>query len=238
MLFSQKSFAGDVIKLPDVNSEMLEVTEMHVACVFLLDTSGSMATDDAIGKLNEGLRLFKTQTMSFDVHAKNCIDIALVSFGGDVVVVHDFRPVKEMETPILTANGMTPMGQALNTAMDMITEQKELYKKYNTPYYRPWIFCITDGEPNDSWQDAAQRLKQMESQKGVLGYCVGVENFNRAVIASIFNPKRIFELDGLDFSALFEFLSSSLSTLRESTDGTASVSAPSTLRMLTMGAPD
>lgn len=28
------------------------ITERHVACVFLLDTSGSMVANDAIGKLN------------------------------------------------------------------------------------------------------------------------------------------------------------------------------------------
>ena len=40
------------------------ITERHVACVFLLDTSGSMTTNDAIGKLNAGLRTFKEQTVN------------------------------------------------------------------------------------------------------------------------------------------------------------------------------
>lgn len=40
------------------------ITERHVACVFLLDTSGSMVANDAIGKLNAGLRTFKEQTIS------------------------------------------------------------------------------------------------------------------------------------------------------------------------------
>ena len=195
------------------------ITERHVACVFLLDTSGSMVANDAIGKLNAGLRTFKEQTISdssFDEHTKACIDVALVSFGPDVQVQQGFTAVSEMIPPTLTANGGTPMGAAIDKALDMIAERKAKYNQYGTPYYRPWIFCITDGGPNDSYATAAQRLKEMEDATKVLGYCVGVANFDRHTMASIFNPERIFELDNLNFPALFKFVSSSLATVRNS----------------------
>lgn len=201
-------------------------SEKHVACVFLLDTSGSMSNNDAIGKLNEGLRIFKEQTVNdsrFDEHTKACIDVAIISFGPTVKVIQDFMPVNEMTPPTLTANGGTPMGGALNMALDMITQQKEKYNFNGTPYFRPWVICITDGEPNDSYQAAAQRLKQMEDNKKVLGYCVGVENFNKNIITNIFNSNRIFELDNLNFPALFEFFSGSLSVVRNSDANGSSV---------------
>ncbi|HBN84986.1 MAG TPA: hypothetical protein DDZ89_14215, partial [Clostridiales bacterium] len=188
------------------------ITERHVACVFLLDTSGSMADDNAIGKLNEGLRVFKSQTVNdstFDEHTKACIDVALISFGPTVILQQDFVPVSSMNPPVLTAGGGTPMGGALNMALDIITEQKARYNELGTPYFRPWIFCITDGKPNDDYLAATQRLKQMENEKKVLGYCVGVEKFDRSMMASIFNPERIFELANLNFPALFKFVSSS-----------------------------
>ena len=108
------------------------------------------------------------------------------------------------------------MGAAIDKALDMIAEQKAKYNQYGTPYSRPWIFCITDGGPNDSYATAAQRLKEMEDATKVLGYCVGVANFDRHTMASIFNPERIFELDNLNFPALFKFVSSSLATVRNS----------------------
>lgn len=206
------------------------ISERHVACVFLLDTSSSMNSNDAIGKLNEGLRTFKEQTMndsSFDEHTKACIDVAIVSFGPDVRVHQEFIPVSDMIPPTLTANGGTPMGEGIDKALDMITEQKSKYKKFGTPYFRPWVFCITDGEPNDSYASAVQRLKKLEADNSVLGYCVGVENFNRHTMANIFNTERIFELDNLNFPALFEFLSNSLATVRNSdSNGSRVLSLP------------
>jgi uncharacterized protein YegL len=232
---------SDTTKIPDVGpggAGPQWISERHVACVFLLDTSGSMEQNDAIGKLNAGLRAFKTQTMnntSFDEHTKACIDVALVSFGPAVVVQRDFCPVSALDVPVLSANGGTPMGEALNKALDMITERKKRYSELGTPYYRPWIFCITDGEPNDQYQAAAQRLKQMEKDTKVLGFCVGVENFNRKAMVSIFDQERLFELMNLDFTSLFKFVSSSLAQTRNSDTSAAksiNVEVPPTLKSL------
>jgi uncharacterized protein YegL len=229
------------------------ISERHVACVFLLDTSGSMSTNDAIGKLNEGLRIFKSQTVNdvaFDEHTKSCIDVAMISFGPDVAIhgidgrifkgnepfdmANVFVPVSVMNPPVLTAEGGTPMGGAIDRALDLIAQQKARYNDFGTPYFRPWIFCITDGEPNDDYQAAAQRLKRMENDTKVLGYCIGVEGFNKSAMATIFNSERIFELDNLDFPGLFKFVSSSLTVIRNSDPNGGNqidVPAPKTLRM-------
>lgn len=215
--------------------ELGYVNEMHVACVLLLDGSGSTEKNDAIGKLNAGVRAFKEQTendASFDERTRACIDIAIVSFGGEVRVEQDFAPVSHMSPPELTAGGSTPLGEAINRGLDMIEEQKDKYKTLGTPYYRPWLFCITDGEPTDSWEGAAARLREMEEQKKVLGYCVGVEGFNRAKMQSIFTGAHLFELKNLNFTALFEFLSNSLAAVPKSNEasGTMAVLAPSDLQ--------
>ena len=208
-------------------------TEKHVACVFLLDTSGSMNSNDAIGQLNEGLRAFKEQTLkSMDSRAKACIDVAVVTFDNDVQVIQDFTSVEDMQLPLLEANGMTVMGKALEKVMDMITEQKNLYNYAGTPYFRPWIFCITDGGPNDNYLEAAERLRWMEQNKKVVAYCVGVEGFNVDIMQEIFSPDNIFGLEGCDFTGLFKFVSSSLAAVRTSSDESGAsidVAAPATL---------
>ena len=58
----------------------------------------------------------------------------------DVKIHNRFRPVADMPSQYFSAGGGTPMGEALNRAMDMITERKALYKKKATSYYRPWIY--------------------------------------------------------------------------------------------------
>ena len=208
-------------------------TEKHVACVFLLDTSSSMNVNGAIRQLNEGLRIFKEQTLnSMDSRAKACIDVAVVTFDSEVRVVQDFAPVEDMDLPELEACGQTAMGEALEKGMDMITQQKNVYNYAGTPYFRPWIFCITDGGPNDNYKEAAERLKWMEENKKVVAYCVGVDNFRKDIIKQIFDPDNIFGLRNCDFTGLFKFVSSSLAAVRTSSDETGAaidVQAPATM---------
>ena len=139
-----------------------------------------------------------------------------------------------MEVPTLKADGMTAMGAGLNKAMDMITERKRIYNELGTPYHRPWIFCITDGGPNDEYLGPMNRLKQMEYNKGVLAYCVGVDGFDSQTMGEIFDKNRIFALENLDFTSLFEFVSNSLGTIRESDPSGGreiEVQAPNTLKL-------
>ena len=239
MSIFQRPHGTNVEDASDINTDNIEwENEKHVACVMLLDTSGSMSTNDAIGKLNAGLKAFKDQTMSdktFDERTKACIDIAVVTFGGSVKLVQDFVAVSNWNPPTLSAAGGTPLGGGIDLSLDLIAKQKLRYNELGTPYFRPWVFCITDGAPTDDYSMAAQRLKQEEDATKVLGYCVGVDGYDKQKMCGVFNPKRIFELSGLNFTALFEFVSSSLTQIRNSGDGSANVAAPKDLNMISMG---
>lgn len=211
------------------------VNEKHVACVLLLDTSASMANGNAIGLLNVALASFKS-SLDLDKVAKGTVDVAILTFGGGVELVQNFTPVATMATPTLAAHGNTPMGQALNQAIDLIEARKEQYKTLGTPYWRPWIFAITDGMPTDDVTSAAARLKDCEAHKKLLGHGVGVADYDRDSLLSIFDPARCYELDGLDFSGLFQFLSDSMSALSNSTPNATSISVdlPESLRKIEM----
>lgn len=192
-------------------------TEKHVACVFLLDISGSMVQNNAIGQLNEGLRVFKEQTLaSLDKHAKACIDVAVITFNDKIDLIQGFTPVEDMNIPVLQASGLTAMGGALDMGMDLITKQKKLYNAAGTPYFRPWLFCITDGAPNDDYVPHAKRLRWMEDNKKAVAYCVGVDGFRADIMQTIFKPENIYGLKNCDFTSLFKFVSSSLDALRNS----------------------
>jgi uncharacterized protein YegL len=224
------NFSGLIPALPKA------ISERHVACVFLLDVSGSMNVKNAIGKLNNGLTDFCNH-MKTDPRTADVVDAAIVTFGGDVRVIQGFEPVSVMKAPELIAYGASPMGEALKLGLEMVYKRKEIYSLAGTPYYRPWIFCITDGTPTDDWESAAMMLKKAEESKKVLGYCVCVENdadFSKKEIFSIFNHSRILKLDNLDFSGLFEFVSNSLAAVGKSdpnSDSMVTVDAPHTLTM-------
>jgi uncharacterized protein YegL len=74
-----------------------------------------------------------------------------------------FVTVDQFEPPVMEANGGTPMGEAVQRALVLLRERKEIYKQNGLDYFRPWMFVITDGKPTDKgWEAAAEQVKQDE----------------------------------------------------------------------------
>ena len=93
--------------------DIMNFGEKHIACVLLVDVSGSMS-GQAIQELNEGLRLFG-EALQSDSKAYGCADVCVVSFGSTVQQVVPFCPAAEYTPPVLTAGGMTAMNEAIIT---------------------------------------------------------------------------------------------------------------------------
>ena len=57
------------------------------------------------------------------------------------------------------------MGEAIEFAIDLVHQRKDVYRQAGIAYYRPWIFVITDGSPTDSWKAAARAVK---GERGII----------------------------------------------------------------------
>ncbi len=193
--------------------------EPRCPCVLLLDTSGSMG-GAPIAQLNQGLAAFQGDLNQDDV-ARHRVEVAIVTFGkGGVQVAQDFTTVQNFQPPVLEADEETPMGQAINTALDLLRSRKSMYQQAAIPYYRPWVFLITDGKPTDAWQGAAQRIRAEEANKSVTFFAVGVTTADLATLAQIAPPTRPpVKLDGLKFKDMFLWLSRSLGSVSHSQPG-------------------
>lgn len=183
------------------------VNEHHVACVLVLDTSGSMSKNGAIHKLNEGVRKFKEQTM-LDELAQKSIDIAIVEFNTEANLIQDFIPLMNLEPPQLSAGGSTSMGKGLDLAMELVEQRKLRYKEIGIPYYRPWIFIISDGEPTDDYIPVAERVRELAEKNKFVCWAVGVPGYSKKALQKI--TDRLFELTDINFPTIFEWLSNSL----------------------------
>jgi len=207
---------GEVLSL-DETVEFAENPEPRCPCVLLLDTSSSMR-GAPIKALHEGLCTFKTELMRDDL-AMRRVEVAVVTFDSDVRVQQDFVTVDRLDTPTLTAQGYTHMGSAIHQALDMLQARKEQYRTNGVAYYRPWVFMITDGEPQDEPDDvvarAAQRLHEDEADKRVAFFAVGVENANMARLAEI-AARTPIKLNGLNFVDMFVWLSASMQAVAQS----------------------
>jgi len=110
--------------------------EPHLACVLLLDTSGSM-NGAPIRSLNQAINDFKEQTAMDDLAQKR-VDIAIIEFNDSARVVQNFTPLSQMQPVSLSAGGMTAMGEGINRAIDMVKERNRFYASMGTPVFQPW----------------------------------------------------------------------------------------------------
>ncbi|MHB8842456.1 MAG: vWA domain-containing protein [Candidatus Aquicultor sp.] len=187
----------------------------HCATVLLLDTSGSMVVNGKIKQLNDGLRFFKEDVTSDELASKR-VDLAIITFGDGVTVAHDFSSMEDFNPPALHASGLTPMGEAILRAIDLIEERKFEYKSRGIDYYRPWIFLITDGEPTDmkpgdaTWNKVIAGINDGENNKNFLFFTVGVEPADMDVLKQLSpsNREPVRLMPG-KFKAMFEWLSKS-----------------------------
>ncbi len=217
-----------------LQAEFADNPEPRCPVVLVLDTSGSMK-GDPIQELNDGLKAFANELKS-DNLASLRVEVAVVTFGGSVKTLdvrsggtgkeipfdanQAFISVDRFDPPTLAANGETPMGEAVQRALALLKERKEIYKQNGLDYFRPWMFVITDGKPTDRhWEAAADQVKQEEARKGVIFYGVGVDKADMEVLNRFSESRPPLKLRGLAFNELFKWLSKSLSVIAHSRPG-------------------
>jgi uncharacterized protein YegL len=203
-------------QVPFGTNDFAENPEPRVPCVLLLDTSSSM-NGQPIAELNAGLGVYREELLSDSLAAKR-VEVAVVTFGGEVATPVDFTTAESFNPPVLEPNADTPMGAAIHRAIEMVTDRKATYRANGIAFYRPWIFLITDGAPTDEWQGAAERVKQGEKSKAFSFFAVGVEGADMNVLGKIATREPL-RLKGLRFRDLFQWLSNSQQSVSRSTPG-------------------
>ena len=206
-------------------NDLIETPSPRCACMVVLDTSYSMS-GAPINQLNAGFQQY-LQTLNEDEVAACTVEVAAITAGGQVNEVLPFTsPLHIDSCAPFSAGGMTPLGGAVNLALDKLEARKNEYKKAGVPYYQPWLVIISDGEPNDdNWQAAAARAKHLAGNRQLVSLVVGVDGASMQVLGEFSNRPAI-KLDGLKFNEFFEWLSASMSRVSQSSSTTASVDLP------------
>jgi uncharacterized protein YegL len=201
-----------VVQSPFVADVFAENPEPRCPCVLVLDTSGSME-GRPLTQLNAGYQTLLTELLE-DALASKRVELAVVTFG-PVRLVQDFETPDMIAASDLEVTGDTPMGEAIEFAIDLVHQRKDVYRQAGIAYYRPWIFVITDGSPTDSWKAAARAVKEGEASNAFSLFTVGVEGADMETLKQIAVREPI-RLKGLRFAELFRWLSNSLKSVSRS----------------------
>jgi len=194
----------------------------RVPVCLCLDTSGSME-GDPIRELNEGVRLFY-EAIREDETAMYSAEISIVTFGDSVQLVEDFATIdRQPHPPVLQAGGMTPMGEAVNLALDCLEKRKQEYRDKGVDYYQPWLVLMTDGKPNGSPSEfarAVSRTTDMINNRKLTVFPIGIGAQADMNALKQFSPTRPpLKLQGLKFREFFTWLSMSVAKTSQSTPG-------------------
>lgn len=114
--------------------------------ILLLDVSGSM-WGEKIQNLNDAVRDM-LNTFSDNENGEIEIHVAIITFGAQVNLHQPLASASTMNWQDLSADGMTPLGTALQMAKAMIEDKDVVPSRA----YRPTVVLVSDGGPTDEWQ--------------------------------------------------------------------------------------
>lgn len=194
-------------------------TKRRLPICFCLDTSGSMM-GNPIQQLNMGLSNFVSSIKAND-DTKSATDIAIITFGSSVEIVLPFGKISDDGLPEISASTtLTPIGEGILTALELLNARKEGYKERGIKYYQPWLVVITDGAPQGpnamaNMELAIKACNELESNDKLVIFNIGVGNSVDFDILKKLSLKREepISVSSGDFGKLFEFLGSSSSSV-------------------------
>ncbi|RLM32880.1 VWA domain-containing protein [Haloarcula sp. Atlit-120R] len=213
----------------------VNVTVQRTPTVLILDTSASMGRKTVssdgdekkkIEQLNEGLEYFKEEIME-EEHAKNRVDVAVVTFGETAELHQDFTHIEKWQPPKLSNDGRTPMADAIELGIDAAEAVKSFYSDEGIPYTRPFLWLLTDGEPTFI-EEGGQRWNRIQKQldvgteKGHFSFfAMGVGGADMDTLNSLVNVtgRPALKIKEGMFKEYFEFLKNSLEMVSQEDDG-------------------
>ena len=191
--------------------------EEKTLCVFLTDTSGSMA-GYKITSVNDGLNQFCGDIGSHEILSQK-VEVALVAFNSGVKVIQTPTLVENFNPPALSADGGTDMVGGILKAIELVRERKQYYTDHGIAYKRPWIVMLTDGYANVS--SITSQIKRESEEKHYFLLPIAVDDGSDMDVLNSVASKQAFKLkDAGKFSSFFEWLSNSIGTIANAAPNT------------------
>ena len=130
----------------------------------LVGTSSSMA-GAPIQAVNQGVHLLCNELMN-DPSAINTVYLAVITFDSRAQVVTPLTELTQFSPPAFRAGGE---GRVMGAALRLLSDSLDRDIRPNRPGqkgdYKPLVFLMTDSQPTDDWESAAEAIKNRKTQK-------------------------------------------------------------------------
>ncbi len=193
------------------NYKAPEVKKLPV--ILLLDVSSSMQGAKIDSLYNATCDMIDTFVGA--QLKEQSIDVAIITFGREIKLHTPYTPVKELQDKGLEhfkADGMTPMGTAIQMAKDMIDDKSVTPSRI----YRPAVVLVSDGEPNDDWRNSmAMFINDGRSSKCQrFAVAIGAQADRTVLETFTENPDNVFyAANASELAECFKTVSMSVTTM-------------------------
>lgn len=136
---------------------MSEFTGRRLPIYLVLDCSGSMA-GEPIEAVRQGVRALLSD-LKGDPQALETAFLSVITFDSGARQISPLTELMSFQEPNLDASGSTSLGEAMKLLEQAI--DKEVRKSTATQKgdWKPLVFLMTDGQPTDTWEAAADQVK-------------------------------------------------------------------------------
>lgn len=168
--------------------------------IVLADASTSMQ-GEKLATLNAAIAEMQQKFMNLH-DARGHIHIGIITFASNAQMLLPLSPVEDVKLPTLTASGTTAMGAAFKMAHQVLEDEKQMPKRS----WLPSIVLVSDGQPNDDWEEPLQQL--LGSSRGGRGVrlAVGIgEDCDFGVLKRFVNHAEVPVMRANDVSKLMDF---------------------------------
>jgi len=137
----------------------------------LLDCSESMA-GPAIEAVERGVQALVAELRGNPLALETAY-LGVITFAREARVAVPLTELIQFQPPKLSVRTGTSLGAALKLLMDCL--RKDIVKTTPTTKgdYKPLVFLLTDGQPTDDWEPAAEALRKANNPRIANVYAVG-----------------------------------------------------------------